>query len=252
MINIYLMKTEEFLEEERFQLGCGLVDETRLQKIHACKSTEDKVRSLCCGLLLQYTMKKELAADGRLTMEDRLTGDRLASDSDIRMGETLALRYEKGEQGKPYFVDYPQIYFNLSHSGEYVVLALAGQEIGIDIQKKRPVKESFAKRVLAEPELAEYERRKTQTFAEAGRKMQDWLFRCWCAKESFCKLTGKGLSQELREVIFEPQQGRIRGERSAFCREYAIGTEYCCNVCTYEKEEFPEKLTYLTFAHILS
>lgn len=223
MLQIYLMKTDVFLENERFLQGCSLVDNMRLRKIQACKQTEDKVRSLCCGLLLQYAMKKQ-------------TGGKLPLD----------LRYEIGEHGKPYLADYPQLYFNLSHSGEYVVLAFANQEVGIDIQQKRPIKEALAKMVLSDREYMQYK-------GLPGEDACNWFFRCWCAKESYSKLNGTGLLQELGKISYEPETERICAENdSAFCREYQIGNDYYMNVCIYEKEVFPKEVTCLTFSHILS
>lgn len=223
MLQIYLMKTDDFLENDKFLQGCSLVDGVRLQKIQSCKQTEDKVRSLCCGLLLQYAMKKQIG--GKMPLD---------------------LQYRSGEHGKPYFADYPQLHFNLSHSGEYVVLAFANQEVGIDIQQKRPIKEALVKKVLSGWEYIQYKR---LTDGDAC----NWFFRCWCAKESYSKLNGIGLRQELAEISYKPEAERIcAGNDSAFCREYQIGTDYYMNVCTYEKKEFPKEVTCLAFSHILS
>ena len=46
----------------------------------------------------------------------------------------------KGENGKPYLHGYPEIHFNISHSGAYAVCALAGIPVGIDIQIRQPVR----------------------------------------------------------------------------------------------------------------
>lgn len=58
----------------------------------------------------------------------------------------LPLIYTTGSQGKPYwdrealYSLFPQKklwYFNVSHSGEYVALAIADREVGVDIQEPR-------------------------------------------------------------------------------------------------------------------
>lgn len=253
MIKIYLMKTEEFLEESKFLQGCKRIDDTRLEKVRACKSTEDKVRSLCCGLLLQYALKRELNG---VEHEENIP---------------LELVYGIGEQGKPYLKDYPELYFNLSHSGEYVALAVSDREVGIDVQEKRSVKENMAKRVLAQQEYEQYQvlreqgAESFQVQEKVADMAQDWFFRCWCAKESYGKLTGKGLLLDPGTIVYIPEKSMIEAEtaykerktdkerKKAFCREYTIAhNEYYLNACVYEQEEFPEEVTYVTFAHIIS
>lgn len=243
MIKLYLMKTGEEISREVFLSACGRVDPLRLQKINKCRSTEDKVRSLCCGLLLQYAVKRELGMDG---------------------DKTLSLRYEIGRYGKPYLADYPQFHFNLSHSGDYAALAFFEEEIGIDIQKKRPVKETLAKKVLSETEYAQYQEWKKHAESAA----EEYFFRCWCAKESSGKLYGMGIQRELCQVCCEPDPdwnedsmyGKIISpEGFVYCREYRIGSGYWMNVCVQEEKRekaflralFPEKVTYLTLSHIL-
>ena len=240
MIKVYLMKTEEFKNEEKFRQGCGLVDSVRLQKIKKCRATEDKVRSLCCGLLLQYAVKEELEAEklpvGKIPME---------------------LCYGISQHGKPYFTDFPGLYFNLSHSGEYTALVVSKQEVGIDIQQKRSVKDRMVQKVLSKSEYERYkalQKEESDAQEQPGDNGQNWFFRCWCAKESYGKLTGMGLLQGFDTMVYEPEQKRMSDTMGnyAFCREYCIEAEYFINVCCYEKEDFPEEVTYLTFSHILS
>ena len=45
------------------------------------------------------------------------------------------------ENGKPYFVEHRDIYFNLSHSGEYAVCVIGNTENGIDIEGKREIRD---------------------------------------------------------------------------------------------------------------
>ena len=45
----------------------------------------------------------------------------------------------KGPHGKPYLVNHPKIHYNISHSGRFVLCAISGVPVGIDIQQKRIV-----------------------------------------------------------------------------------------------------------------
>jgi len=42
-------------------------------------------------------------------------------------------------EGKPFFSNRPEVFFSLSHSGEYAVCALDDSEIGVDVEKVREV-----------------------------------------------------------------------------------------------------------------
>lgn len=225
------MRTEAFASEETFRWYCKFLDAFRLQKVNQCKGTEDKVRSLCCGLLLQYAVWQE-------------TGKK----------PPIALRYGIGAYGKPYLLDHPRLHFNLSHSGSYAALAVSDAEVGIDIQQSRPVKEAFVKRVLCTAEYEQYERQKALSDKEA----EDYFFRCWCAKESYGKLCGLGLGRVLAEACCEAEKGYIAVQNSCIpCRDYRIGKDCRMNACVYEREtllgiDFPKEVTCLQLSHILS
>ena len=45
-------------------------------------------------------------------------------------------RIARGEKGKPFIVGVENVFFNISHSGDYVVCSVSDREIGIDIEKR--------------------------------------------------------------------------------------------------------------------
>lgn len=59
--------------------------------------------------------------------------------------------------GKPYLRDYPNAHFNISHSGQYVVCAVADRPVGIDVQVIGKYRPDVATRVCCEEELARIE-----------------------------------------------------------------------------------------------
>ena len=91
--------------------------------------------------------------------------------------------------GKPYFRDLP-VYFNLSHSGEYVLCAVSTEEIGADIQQHcgKDVGK-LARRFFPEREWTALER--------AGEERERLFYRLWARKEAYGKLTGKGVADAL-------------------------------------------------------
>lgn len=96
------------------------------------------------------------------------------------------------EGGKPYFPKHQDVHFNISHSQEYIVCAIASQPVGIDIQyhKKTDIMR-MAKRILSPEEH--------QRFLEAEDK-QKAFFKYWVEKESFLKWTGEGLRRDMRTL----------------------------------------------------
>ena len=134
--------------------GLELVTNARRKRIQAYIKPEDKARCLVAGLLLRKVC--DVAGDEQLTAS---------------------------KNGKPYLRN-SGMYFNISHSGEYVVLAVADNEIGVDIEKIAPYDQAIAVRCFTEREL---EWLQSQGADEA-------FYRLWTAKESVMKASGLGFS----------------------------------------------------------
>lgn len=94
----------------------------------------------------------------------------------------LPLRYERGEHGKPYLCDYPDLFINLSHSGDYAVCAAADCEIGIDIQQTKRANFRIAERYFTKEEC------------EYIGSSEARFFELWSKKESRLKATGTGIT----------------------------------------------------------
>ena len=85
------------------------------------------------------------------------------------------------ENGKPYLKD-NSIYFNISHSGDYVVCAISKNIIGVDIQKNKKVSKS--KLVFTDEEL---------------ENNNIDLIKIWTKKESIIKALGLNM-QHMKEL----------------------------------------------------
>lgn len=96
-----------------------------------------------------------------------------------------------GAHGKPYLKDYPDVHFNISHSGQFVVCAVGKCPLGIDIQTIGTYKEEVAQRVCCSAEL--------QQIAAASDPALEFT-KIWTMKESYLKMTGMGITQELRLI----------------------------------------------------
>lgn len=103
------------------------------------------------------------------------------------------IRYTADARGKPVLdrmAGAPDIRFNLSHSGELALLAVAlGRDVGVDLELIRPVS---AWRIIAGRYFSASE---NQELAELPAEEAAVAFlRCWTRKEAVAKASGEGIS----------------------------------------------------------
>jgi 4'-phosphopantetheinyl transferase len=147
---IYIAGIRDFISLN----GIDLVTSARRKRINKFLQVEDKARCLLAGLLMR-----------------KLCG--IIDESQLIYGEN----------GKPYLKDGNK-YFNISHSGNYVILALSEKEVGIDIEKIDTHPDKVAVRCFTTEEC-EWMRQEESDEA---------FYKLWTAKESVMKATGLGFS----------------------------------------------------------
>lgn len=90
------------------------------------------------------------------------------------------------EYGKPYLKN-NEIYFNISHSNEYTIIGISSSEIGVDIEKIRPIKENVINKVCTDDEK------------KLIKNDEDFTL-IWVKKESYVKWVGMGIGYGLKNV----------------------------------------------------
>ena len=93
--------------------------------------------------------------------------------------------------GKPSIPQFPDFHYNLSHSGDWVVIAWGNDPVGIDIQEfSAKSTDALARRYFA-PKEQEY------LFSQASESARmDAFFRIFAAKESYVKYLGTGITKD--------------------------------------------------------
>lgn len=91
---------------------------------------------------------------------------------------------------KPYLPDFPEIHFNLSHSGTMVMAVCSDREVGCDIERLGKADMRVARRFFHEDEWKQLEVLET---AGSEQERDDLFFRLWTLKESVLKVTGEGI-----------------------------------------------------------
>ena len=108
--------------------------------------------------------------------------------------EPPALRFETGEHGKPFLEGSP-IEFNLSHSGDVALIAVASRRrVGVDVERLRAVVDldDLAPRVCSPAEVSAL-----AALAEPHRA--NAFLAMWTRKEALAKATGEGIGAVMRD-----------------------------------------------------
>lgn len=131
--------------------------------------------------------KKILRQKSKQKADSMLIGETLAKAA-IRQtfGIPIQRQHIVSDNGKPYLENFPDVHFNISHSGEYVVCAVSDVPIGVDIQKiyKRYTPELSA-RVCSDAEIAKIEHSRQPAAEFTG---------LWTKKEAVVKMHGIGIA----------------------------------------------------------
>lgn len=136
----------------------------------------------------------------------------------------------RDEMGKPYLKDC-KLQFNVSHSGDYVAIAISESPVGIDIQETKSIKDGMYRKVVQPEEQV-----------LIGEDRQKDFLRLWSLKESFVKAEGKGLCIPMRDYYFEKEKGcyfvNYGGQKAVwtFNIEEMLIEDYVISVCGLETE----------------
>lgn len=126
------------------------------------------------------------------------------------------------------------IYFNLSHSGQYVLFALSDSEVGCDIEKiKITNAEKLGKIVFCESEMD-----KIRTSADKSGKFYEF----WTKKESFLKCIGEGFHRNAKSVNVTNDSFDDNGKIYYF--KVFKFSDYNVSVCS-TKNEFPDTIEFI-------
>lgn len=183
-MNITVLDVEFLSDPEAFNAAYAQVPAWRKRKVDAIKHQAGKALSLGAGLLLHQAF--------------------------VSMGLTEPDEALFNEHEKPYYKEYPNIYFSLSHSGTKVMCVIADKMVGCDVEQIKPRKTDIAKRYFAPQEYNLIQSQPTD------KDKEEMFFRIWTLKESFLKCIGTGISIELNSFWILPSEDNIIIEQFIF------------------------------------
>lgn len=166
-----------------------------------------RLTSITAGLLLNYATKDYLnagsdeAAAGLGAISQANTAFLESSITEISSDELfdaydLAYDFEIEElgQGKPVFKERTDLYFNISHTANIVVVVMARKPIGIDIDGNK----NFSDRMIDKF----YSKKEAQWVYGNELRKSDRFFNIWTMKEAFSKMRGDGIARTILNVEF--------------------------------------------------
>ena len=188
-----------------------LLDEERQARVRMLGGSVAALRSLAAGLLLYSAF-----------------------------GESTRLsRFEHGKRGKPSLPNGRP--FNLTHAGDYAVLALSSRSVGVDLERIRPIDWKKISARFFHPEERAF-------LAESASPLETFFW-IWTLKESYVKAEGLGFSVSPASFCVLPvgeQDARFGAESPYLFRRFRAFSDYCLSLCTQERE-ITSEVRVLTF-----
>ena len=100
--------------------------------------------------------------------------------------------FEYGEHGKPTVVGHPDIHFNLSHCREAAICVVADHPVGVDVESIHRYSESLARYTMNDDEMEQILHADNPALA---------FTHLWTRKEAVVKLSGHGISNDMKHVL---------------------------------------------------
>ena len=176
MLRLFGIKNAQFNDDELFAEKLALLDGERRARVNALALREKKNSCLAAGLIVPLALKK-----------CGYSGDVVTAT---------------GQWGKPFLVKPAGVFYNVSHSGDWTVIALSDGEVGCDIQQVKPVDLRLAGRFFTAEE--------SRAIAAAGGKSQELFYRYWVVKDSYLKAVGVGLNRALNSFSARFTAGGVK------------------------------------------
>lgn len=179
----------------------------RREKILRYYKSEDRKRSLGAGIIIEQILK-----------ENGLSEDHL----------------KYSENGKPVA---DNLFFNVSHAGDYVVGVSSDCDVGCDIEKIIDAPIEIAEHYFNQSEIE---------YIKSESDKNKAFFTLWTLKESYMKMTGMGMSLPLDSFeIIKTEKGFILGrsqEKHGFFKTIEFD-EHIFSVCS-EKENIEDLMQF--------
>lgn len=135
------------------------------------------------------------------------------------------LNFKINKYGKPYIKN-KQIYFNISHSKEFVAVALSKNKIGIDIEKIRKTNIKTINKFASKSEI-EY-------ILKNNKNIEKKLFKIYTLKEAYFKMKGTTL-KKIKQIQFTISGKKIYCKNKKIKIKQIITKDYIFSIIEEKK-----------------
>ncbi len=219
-------------EVENYKKAYDCVSVYRKEKADGYKSLKDKQRCVGAGILLNGMLQKWNCAEVPSDVKPDVNYINL-TEIMTHYDKKLDYNITVTANGKPIFADHREMHFNISHTGPYVVCAIADCPLGVDIDGGRDVRDRVAERFFSEAEC--------QWIKADMSKAKERFFVLWTAKEAYAKLTGEGIALAIGKACFDVKddfelslKGADSFEKNVTFYQYIFREEYCIALAKYQ------------------
>ncbi len=167
----------------------------------------------------------------KLTAIQRIKHDLTRKQSVLGWAMLQKIRFQRGcsldaplqfsEHGKPYYPG-ESLQFSISHSGDFVCLAVSDTPVGVDLQIMSHPSAGVKKRVLCDREL--------EALALSADESAAFTT-LWACKESYLKYRGTGISEPMRPLDFSPALSQTRFSLYEVSFQLWVTDAYVLSVC---------------------
>jgi 4'-phosphopantetheinyl transferase len=171
-----------------------------------------------------------------------------------RQASNAELKFQRTERGKPVVAGGLGIDYNVSHAGDWVVLAGGpGHHVGVDVMRTRDSRvdrlPEFFRLMQRQFTAAEWVAIKGPEGARTEAEQLEAFFRHWTLKESYVKAVGTGLNIDLQTLDFRLGRVEVTGVETGTrlvrdgrttewsFEESRLDSEHAVCVCSEASEE---------------
>jgi len=174
MVTLYAVKFSDEWPDEFLKSHIMNQPISEREKILKYRQKKDRIQSLVGIMLIKYIIAEHLGVQPSLIVINR----------DKYGRPYCSMTQWKGD-------------FNLSHSGEWVILSISEKcKVGVDIEKMNNISMEITNYFLTEKE-------QRNLYNGKGNDLIKDFYKLWTLKESYVKLIGLGLSYPLNSFEFE-------------------------------------------------
>lgn len=220
MIRLLAANIKQDIDDNKIKEFLKCISKEKLDKINRYKFREDYLRSLYGDILVRTEIMKQMHISNSY------------------------INFTLNEYGKPSIEGYDNLFFNISHSEDWVICAISNEEVGVDIEKIEKAPIEVAEHYF---DSREYKIIKSKEQEE----IDEFFYKIWTLKESYIKWIGKGLSVQLDSFnVVEDFKGDfyIESNKDLKLFQHKFDENYIISLCS--KEAFKDEIEIVDMNNI--